>query len=415
MRKSCMIRINKVTEFILLCIALMSITACSNTNNETISSQVQQVTYEPQDNFKTEEKEEPTTQSESQCEIQSESTQQSVEETIPEELNTYTTKYGKTYDERIPAFQFDYPEGWTITEEDIAKGSEYVALSNANDVVIHYQYIDANNVYGNSRITDEIEVEKIIDSNLSLENWEEVDTEIGNIVVAKVYTLSSSQYFPGQERDDEQFYSNTDHYDYAIKAESDCGTYTTDGTFSKGIKFRGLLEFTAEIPESITEEEEQEVIKILSSFRVGDAAAQKEINVAEDDPIYNALAQGDYSYFAGTYKSYDTYNVNYGDSISDLVLQENGIITGGGFSDLNLSNIYPDSKPISVSKQEDGSYLCQVTYNDNASQNYFVIYPKGVSVDNPILKNDTPTENNVYIQYFQLDGGVCDMIYYKED
>ena len=97
------------------------------------------------------------------------------------------------------------------------------------------------------------------------------------------------------------------------------------------------------------------------------------------------------------------------------MLQENGIITGGGFSDLNLSNIYPDSKPISVSKQEDGSYLCQVTYNDNASQNYFVIYPKGVSVDNPILKNDTPTENNVYIQYFQLDGGVCDMIYYKED
>ena len=416
MRK-CMNRRYKVTKIILLCIAIMSITACSNANtiNETISSQEQQASQNSQDNFKPEEIEESTTQSESQSEIQSENAQQSVEETISEEFNTYTTKYGKTYDERIPAFQFDYPEGWTITAEDIAEGSEYVALSNANDVVIHYQYIDANNVYGNSRITDEIEVEKVADSNLSLENWEEVDTEIGNIVVAKVYTLSSSQYFPGQERDDEQFYSDANHYDYAIKAESDCGAHTTDGTFSKGIKFRGLLEFAAEIPESITEEEEQEVIKILSSFRVGDAAAQKEINVAEDDPIYKALAQGDYSYFAGTYKSYDSYNVNYGDSISDLVLQGNGIITGGGFSDLNLSNMYPNTKPISVSKQEDGSYLCQVTYNDNASQNYFVIYPKDVACDNPILKNDTPSENNVYIQYFQLDGGVCDMIYYKED
>lgn len=158
-----------------------------------------------------------------------------------------------------------------------------------------------------------------------------------------------------------------------------------------------------------SEEEEEEVIDILASFRVVD----EEASAMEENAVYEALQRGDFSHFAGTYKPCDVYNDWYGggQDISNLILQENGIITGGG--SWFHENPYPETKPMSVTKREDGSYLCQVTYVDDYMQEYFLIYPQGVIGENPYGDNDPLLTENVYIQYMVYDGSVMDIIYYK--
>lgn len=134
-----------------------------------------------------------------------------------------------------------------------------------------------------------------------------------------------------------------------------------------------------------------------------------------EEMIYEALLEGDYSYFAGTYMACGVYNDWYGggEDINNLILKEDGTITGGGMS--FSPDIYPNEKPISVTRQEDGAYRCQVTYEDDKKQNYFLIYPEGVIGENPYVYNDPFLTETIYIQYMQLDGGVMDIIYYKID
>lgn len=85
----------------------------------------------------------------------------------------------------------------------------------------------------------------------------------------------------------------------------------------------------AEIPNGITETEEQEVIDILSSFRIAGTGNE---NTEDDDSIYMALQKGDFSEYAGTYRALDIFEDGYGggEPLSDLYLDNDGIITGGG-------------------------------------------------------------------------------------
>lgn len=332
-------------------------------------------------------------------------------------LITYTTRGGKINKKTVPVFQFDYPSNWSVAYEEVSEINEYVELSNDAGVVIRYQYIAPEYAVGSSRITDEIIVEKVAESKLVLESESTDMLGTGKFVVAKVYTISSVQQFAMKNGEEKQYISADDaeRYKYAVKPAVDCGTKTVDGNYANGFMYNGLVEFVAELPENITLENEQEVIDILSSFRVArkDASKEEKNLVMTDDPIYNALANGDYSYFAGTYKACDCYKDLYGGGkeIDDLVLQEDGIISGGGLWYSPV--LYPDTKPISVTKQEDGSYLCQVTYHDDKAQNYFVIYPEGVIGKNPYGNNDSLLTTAVYIQYMKIGGGVSDIIYYK--
>ncbi len=149
------------------------------------------------------------------------------------------------------------------------------------------------------------------------------------------------------------------------------------------------------------------------AINADESVVEQEDNIMTEEEIFNALADGDYSYFAGTYRVLGYYVDSYGggEDILDLVLHEDGVITGGGNS--NNPNRYSDSKPISVTRQEDGAYKCQVTYNDDASQSYFLIYPTGTIGPNPYIYNDPYLTEKVYIQYMRFDGGVSDIIFYK--
>lgn len=107
----------------------------------------------------------------------------------------------------------------------------------------------------------------------------------------------------------------------------------------------------------------------------------------------------------------ESFEIGGGEPISDLFLDKNGIITEGGM--WFQTNPYSETKPMSVTKNEDGSYRCQVSYVDEAYQEYFLIYPEGTIGENPYIYNDPFLTENPYIQYMLVDGGVMDIIYYK--
>lgn len=140
-----------------------------------------------------------------------------------------------------------------------------------------------------------------------------------------------------------------------------------------------------------------------------------------EDKIYEALLNGDYSYFAGTYKACNMFNDTYGgdEGLLNLNLHDDGVITGGEdyFEGLGL-------KPISVIKQEDGSYLCQLTnkivtdyeFYKIHQEEYFIIYPNGIPKEHYYYGLDDDLLMDIpYIQYYYIDGGISDAIYYKID
>ncbi len=129
-------------------------------------------------------------------------------------------------------------------------------------------------------------------------------------------------------------------------------------------------------------------------------------NEPEDD-----LLNFDFSEYAGTYRATDWSNEGYGGGkrLDDLVLDNDGVVTGGGPS--FWPNPYPAKKPISVEIDIDGSYKCVVNVKEKNSGDIFYIYPVGVVEDR--FKDDEILVNSVYIRYLQLDGGVSDIVYYK--
>ena len=129
----------------------------------------------------------------------------------------------------------------------------------------------------------------------------------------------------------------------------------------------------------------------------------------QNDEILSELRNGDFSRFAGSYKASRIDNENYGggEDLENLVLNADGTTSGG-------ESFYPRTKPLSVEKQEDGSYFCKVT--DRTS---FTIYPEGVIEKSQRFKESNGYFNDlkgkVCINYIHADGGVMDVFYYLEN
>jgi hypothetical protein len=166
---------------------------------------------------------------------------------------------------------------------------------------------------------------------------------------------------------------------------------------------------TAPIESAVDNKDLEQSVATEETVQTTDETAQESIT-SEEEPIYTALQDGDFSYFAGTYERCAVYDDYYGggEQLPNLILHDNGIITGG-----LVFGSYPEMKPISVTLNEDGSYLCQVRYESNANQDYFIIYPQGVIGENPYIYNDPFLTETPYIHYFSFDGGAMDIIYYE--
>lgn len=128
------------------------------------------------------------------------------------------------------------------------------------------------------------------------------------------------------------------------------------------------------------------------------------------DPMLIAMKNGDFSCFAGTYIATSEDNNNYGggEKLNPLEMKKDGSLSGGG--SWYMEDFYLKTKPISVEKKEDGTYLC--TLDENS---YYTIYPIGIIEDNEyVMENQSYLKDVVYIKCFVFDGGVLDVTYYYD-
>ena len=321
--------------------------------------------------------------------------------------NTYVTRHGDI------RFAFDYPDTWSVSEDESDKvfgdpsSHEWVMLKNERGAnIVYYEWKQDHLGAG---------------GHTQLSYWETskaADSQLDSFVVGKVQFIG----WYNIDSDEEHTTEDGTVY-YALMPENEAGIEKS------GMGFSGLYDsftfaygsswyyFMASPPSGgFTKEEEQEVLAILSSFRLAERTAETENsdNSASEDDILSELQQGDFSRFAGVYQATENDSQGYGGGkpLNPLVLQNNGVITGGGA--WFYEEMYLAEEPISVEKREDGSYLCQLAYENDAWQSYYLIYPPGTVGQYTAGLDAQTLTDALYIECFVLDGGVSDIIYVED-
>ena len=188
--------------------------------------------------------------------------------------NTYTTQFGAVNAITYPQFAFDYSDNWTVTTEEVSKGSqsginEEFVLTNANGVTVHY--IDFGNLGGSGKSIVQYEVTKAADSQFTA-GYMETDTgvknladEWGNFMVGEVkavgeYDMTTGELMPADGK-----------VSYAVMPNSYIGTHEAAGLTGYyeefATEYGNYLLFAEASDNGFSEQDKQEVIRILSSFR----------------------------------------------------------------------------------------------------------------------------------------------------
>ncbi len=191
--------------------------------------------------------------------------------TLAVELNnTYTTRFEEVNAVTYPPFVFDYPNGWTVSKENVTPEAELVTLTNDRGARITYSYIGIKNPGGNSAVLmEQIDVSKVADANFVPGSVQATDySDLGKFMVAKLKVIGSLDMTADSE------YSEVDGgVSYAVLPETYIGVHSGIRDLSFLIDFSfwyaGNVALIATAPEDgFTEQEEKEVIAVLSSFRV---------------------------------------------------------------------------------------------------------------------------------------------------
>lgn len=193
--------------------------------------------------------------------------------------NTYITRESEINAVTCPVFQFDYPDGWSITSEEVASNgeainglfTEKVVLSNNRGVTITFLAYMSNDSIGYGSIMHQITVKKIAESSFvptTPAGTGEDYSSLGDFMVAKLKTVGELQMNTDSD------YTKVDgSVYYAVLPESYKGSYDIvgmDGIYGQfRFNYPGPYAFIAEAPGGqFTSAEESEIIEILSSFRV---------------------------------------------------------------------------------------------------------------------------------------------------
>lgn len=313
--------------------------------------------------------------------------------------NTYTTKWGTQYHYGTPIFSFDYPENWKI-EESVSPGAENVTFTNERGKVITFDfYIPSYRLgTGISLYTSvESEIDRMADSAFVPGIVDGYDySDIGPFIVAKVVEMRE-RHDLGPEGYEYYEYSGSPYYTVVPASYEGLSWYGAfeNNRFNYGPGVVCLYASGADL----TSQEEQEIIDILSSFRIG-----------EMEPV-----AFDFSEFVGTYTPLPGYGY-YGEVPPDITLDENGIIIGA--TDKRGTDTFAGTAPISVGDY--GEIHCLLWESppneiDGAFSESYTIYPIGVPISNPYGNpniQDDPSKVRIYYEYAK--GGVWDMYYIKK-
>ncbi len=182
-------------------------------------------------------------------------------------LFTYTTKYGIINAITCPTFKFDYPDNWMITEEYFDPGNgiiEEVVLEDQRGAQIIYMHYTELGNGGNTMISGE--TRKVAESKFVPSYPAGTDTDmsyLGAFAVARVCYGNTDE--------------ETNYDDYGVIPEKNLGSFEdvmgSDGIYEL-LSFeypRAKYCFVANPPlDGWTEQEREEMIGILSSFRSAD-------------------------------------------------------------------------------------------------------------------------------------------------
>lgn len=184
------------------------------------------------------------------------------------ELNTYSTKFGEYTGTSYPVYSFDYPDNWSITVEDCDASEEFVTLSNERGVEIVFSHWDEPESetfqYGGVGLTN-VSIENVAESSFNAGIvYGEDYSDLGEFMVAEITRTSMVDGLTGEDMSAEGSF-------FAVLPKSEQGeTYYKSMLEAEFSFWHGNhISFVCTSPDwSFTEEEEQEIIGIMSSFRV---------------------------------------------------------------------------------------------------------------------------------------------------
>lgn len=191
-------------------------------------------------------------------------------DTLGAELNhTYTTQWGVVNGVTYPKFYFDYPDGWTITSEEVTSISEEVVLTKDTGVTVTFwNFKGMRDLTGPTRDINCVDITWVANADFVPSSIQGTDySDLGAFIVAKIKTTGKYDVLNGGE------YSAVENGSvrYALMPESEIDQdeeCIIPGLPTFSFWYAGHISLIARTPNGeFTEQEEQEVVAILSSFR----------------------------------------------------------------------------------------------------------------------------------------------------
>ncbi len=184
------------------------------------------------------------------------------------EKNTYSTKFGQYTGTSYPVYSFDYPDNWSITVEDCDASEEFVTLSNERGVEIIFSHWDEPESvtfqYGGVGLTN-VSIENVAESSFSAGVVYGKDySDLGEFMVAEITRTSMVDGLTGEDMPVEGSF-------FAVLPKSEQGETYYKSVLEAEFSFwhGNHISFVCTSPDwSFSEEEKQEIIGIMSSFRV---------------------------------------------------------------------------------------------------------------------------------------------------
>lgn len=183
--------------------------------------------------------------------------------------HSYTTRFGTVNQITYPAFTFDYPEGWTVTQEEVTPSQETVTLTSPNGAEIKYSALMMGDITGGSAETmSRVEISPIAESRFTPGYVQGTDhSSLGQFTVAELKITGTLDM-----KSDSDFTEVDGPVSYGVLPVSQLGTrdsvrlpFETEFSFD----YSGHISLIASVPsgEAFSENEKLEALAVLSSFR----------------------------------------------------------------------------------------------------------------------------------------------------
>lgn len=183
--------------------------------------------------------------------------------------NTYTTRFGEINQITAPVFSFGYPIGWKVESEEVTPTSEEVVLSNGAGVTVTFwNFNGMRELTGPTRDMNEVDIEWVANASFLPGYVQATDySDLGKFVVAKIEV--TGQYDMLGNGDFTEIDNGSIRYallsESQLEQQQEC---IIPGLPTFSFWYAGHISMIARTSnENFTEQEINEVVAILSSFK----------------------------------------------------------------------------------------------------------------------------------------------------